>query len=105
MVTGTKTFALQNLGRISAVQLKLARDSQNEKAQGLSACSGHLRNNFLYAVRNEVKAHSIKELSFKCNVSPDTIRTIAEGKANLKLATLVKVARGVGYHPSDLLSY
>lgn len=58
----------------------------------------------LQSVR-ESKGLSLLKVSYACSIDESHISKIEQGKFNITLSTIIELAKGLGVHPSELLSY
>lgn len=104
MAFSTKARKLLDVKPKTIAQLSMERDAANAKAAGLHAQAYIIQNNLLGMVEAKIKSfHSKKEVAMKLNVSTRTLDRVANGTANPLTSTTVKMARGLGIKPTDLL--
>lgn len=58
----------------------------------------------LQKVRNE-KNLSLRALAANCDIDDSKISKIENGKFNIKLSTIVELAKGLGVEPKELLDF
>jgi transcriptional regulator with XRE-family HTH domain len=58
----------------------------------------------LHAVRM-AKGLSLRELAELCGLDNSNISKIEQGKFDIRLSTVIELAKGLGVHPSELLNY
>lgn len=58
----------------------------------------------LHAVRN-AKGLSLREMAELCSLDNSNISKIEQGKFDIRLSTIIELAKGLGVHPRELLDY
>lgn len=58
----------------------------------------------LKAIR-EKRNMSLLDVSYNCSLDDSHISKIEQGKFNITLGTMLELAKGLGIHPSELLTY
>ena len=58
----------------------------------------------LQKIRNEKKL-SLRALAANCAIDDSKISKIENGKYNIKLSTIIELAKGLDIHPRDLLNF
>ena len=78
----------------------MARQAQHKVNNSMNVRFGE----HLHAVR-KARGLSLRELADLCSLDNSNISKIEQGKFDIRLSTVIELAKGLGVHPSELLKY